>query len=275
MKKLILLITGVSLSLSLFAQNEVGSYKPNPVPHSKHRFIVVAHRGDHTLYPENTIEAYEQAIMAGADYIEIDLRTTKDGKLVSLHDASVNRMTNGKGSIKTLTLTEVSQLEIKYKDSVCHIPTFENILNLSRNRINLYIDFKDAAPGIVYQILKQHQMDKQVLIYINSADQFVKWRKVAPKIPLMVSMPDSVKSITEMQQFIERYHPDILDGDYSQYSNEMVAWLKAHNIPAWPDAQSPTEGPAVWQKAAVLGLLGLQTDNPETLIKYLKENGLR
>jgi len=73
------------------------AWQPNPVPKPRHRFTVIAHRGDHVNYPENTLAAYQQAIDDGADYAEIDLRTTKDGQLISLHNASVDQMTNGSG----------------------------------------------------------------------------------------------------------------------------------------------------------------------------------
>src|ERR1700710_2517630 len=92
--------------------------QPNPVPKPRHHFIVIAHRGDHVIFPENTLAGYAEAIKNGADYVEIDLRTTKDSGLVSMHDATVNRMTNGKGAVKDLTFNEVESLQVKSRDSV-------------------------------------------------------------------------------------------------------------------------------------------------------------
>jgi glycerophosphoryl diester phosphodiesterase len=83
------------LGLSLFFSLAIQAQTPNPAPKSSHRFLVSAHRGDHTHAPENTLRAYANAIGAGADYVEIDLRTTRDSVLVIMHDASVDRMTNG------------------------------------------------------------------------------------------------------------------------------------------------------------------------------------
>src|SRR3954465_14552087 len=105
------LLSAITLLLGL------GSFKPNPLPLSKHKFIVIAHRGDHVIYPENTLEAYKEAIKNEADYVEIDLRTTKDGELVSMHDGSINRMTDGKGQLKDFTLAELLQLKVKSKDT--------------------------------------------------------------------------------------------------------------------------------------------------------------
>ncbi|TWJ01582.1 glycerophosphoryl diester phosphodiesterase [Mucilaginibacter frigoritolerans] len=252
----------------------------NPVPKLKHKFIIVAHRGDHTHYPENTIEAYNQAIKDKADYIEIDLRTTADGKLVSLHDASVNRMTDGKGLVKDLTLDQIENLKVSVKNkpdttAIYHIPTFEQILKLCRNKIHIYIDFKEADATQTLNMLKQFHMEKQVLVYINKPSQITDWRKTDATMPLMVSLPDSVKSTESMRLFINQNRPDLLDGNYAEYDAQMVALANALGLPVWPDAQGPQEGPSVWDKAIEKGLRGLQTDNPPALAKYLKEKGLR
>ncbi|HVW95522.1 MAG TPA: glycerophosphodiester phosphodiesterase family protein [Mucilaginibacter sp.] len=251
----------------------------NPAPKARHRYIVVAHRGDHTVYPENTIEGYAAAIKDGADYIEIDLRTTSDGKLVSMHDATVNRMTDSVGLVKNFSLNEIEKLKVKPKgqsgETVYRVPTFEQILQLCRNKIYIYIDFKEADAAATLALLKKYQMQRQVLVYINKPSQLADWRKTDAAMPLMLSMPDSVKTPDGVKNFIAQYHPDILDGSYNTYSRAMVDYADSVNIPVWPDAQSRSEGPQVWENAIALGLKGLQTDNPPALIKYLEEKGLR
>jgi glycerophosphoryl diester phosphodiesterase len=266
------------ISLLYFLLPDTG-YQPNPVPKPRHKFIVVAHRGDHTLYPENTLQAYNQAIKDGADYIEIDVRATHDGQLVSLNDATVNRMTGSTGAIKDLTLKQIENLKIANKNktdtTVYRIPTFEQILKLCRNKIYIYIDFKDADATPTYKLLKQYHMEKQALVYINKASQVPDWRKTDPSMPLMVSLPDSAKNITSMKNFINQYQPDVLDGNFSEYNGEMVAAAQNMKLTVWPDVQSATEGPLTWDKATALGFKGLQTDNPPALIKYLEQKGLR
>ncbi|EHQ25874.1 glycerophosphoryl diester phosphodiesterase [Mucilaginibacter paludis DSM 18603] len=253
------------------------NYTANPIPAPRHRFTVIAHRGDHVLFPENTLAAYEQAIKHGADYVEIDLRTTKDGELVSLHDARIDRMTNDTGMVKNKMLADIEKLSIKTKDKTLnlHIPTFKQILALCKNKIYIYIDFKEADPAVVYPLLKQYGMEKQVLVYINKPEQFTQWRAVAPQMPLMLSLPDDVKDSVTLMRFMDQYHPDVLDGDFKQYNNELVAWAKKHHLPAWPDGQSGAEGPEVWDMAVARGLTGLQTDHPEAFINYLTQKGLR
>jgi glycerophosphoryl diester phosphodiesterase len=269
-------VTGLAQAPAL-SKTQQTDYVPNPVPVPRHQFIVIAHRGDHVANPENTLPAYAQAIKAGADYVEIDLRTTKDGRLVSLHNESVDRMTNGKGLVKDLSLAEIKKLKINSKDQAQNltIPTFEEILELCKNKIYIYIDFKEADPLAAYTVLKRFGMEKQVLVYINKPEQFTQWRIAAPKMPLMLSLPDETKDSAGLITFINQTHPDILDGDFKQYNTHLVATANSHHVPVWPDGQSGAEGPAVWDEAIAKGLMGLQSDNPEALINYLKQKGLR
>ena len=58
--------------------------------------VAIAHRGEHLHHPENTLPAYREAIRVGADFFELDVRTTADGKLVLSHDGAVSRRTNGR-----------------------------------------------------------------------------------------------------------------------------------------------------------------------------------
>lgn len=248
------------------------------LPKSKHKFIVIAHRGDHVEAPENTLAAYENAIKHEVDYVEIDLRTTKDSLLVIMHDATVDRMTNGKGKISSLTYAEVQQLKVwdKTKDSstTYAIPTFEDVLKTCKNKIHIYLDFKDASVLQSYNMIKQYGMEKQVIVYINSPLQYKEWRRVAPSMPLMVSLPNNIKTADALNTFLAATPVALLDGDYSDYTPEMVQAAATAGVPAWPDIQSPGEANN-WDKALELGFKGLQTDHPAALVSYLKKKGLR
>jgi glycerophosphoryl diester phosphodiesterase len=255
-----------------------GTYKPNPVPVSKHQFIVISHRGDHVIYPENTIEAYKEAIKNEADYIEIDLRTTRDSQLVSMHDATVNRVTTAKGLVADFTINDLLSLKIESNDTASaqtySIPTFAAILKLCKNKMNIYLDFKAADAAAAYKMIKKYGMEKQVLVYINSYAQLAGWRKVAPHMPLMLSLPNNIKDIEGMKYFVEKNQPDLLDGDWKQYTPEMVKYAQEVGLPVWPDIQSAGEA-ADWGNALQKGFKGLQTDHPAALIAFLKVNKLR
>ncbi|MFB9844802.1 glycerophosphodiester phosphodiesterase family protein [Mucilaginibacter ginsenosidivorans] len=271
MKKLVLI-------LLVYAALEPAYAQPNPPPPARHSFIVISHRGDHVKCPENTLAGYAEAIKNEADYIEIDLRTTKDGELVSMHDGTVNRMTEGKGNVKDLTLAEMEQLHVKSKDSldkdIYRVPTFKQILGLCKDKIYIYIDYKNADAAVTYAMLKEYGMEKQVLVYINNPQQFVDWRKIAPGMPLMVSMPGNVKDEAGMKAFIDKVKPDILDGGWKEYTPAMVASARAMGLTVWPDIQSANESQN-WDEALAKGFNGLQTDHPADLVRFLKSKGLR
>src|SRR6266700_5324242 len=77
--------------------------------------VAISHRGEHLRRPENTIPAFEEAIRVGADFIEVDVRTTSDGKLVLSHDGNVDRRTNSKGEVSKMTFDEVRALDAGIK----------------------------------------------------------------------------------------------------------------------------------------------------------------
>lgn len=250
-----------------------------PLPPVKHRFIVVAHRGDHTQAPENTLAAYSNTIKAGADYVEIDLRTTADSQLVIMHDASVDRMTTGKGLIRDMTYDSLRRLKVrdtKHPEwGEFDIPTFSQVLQLCRDRIYIYLDFKNADPAVAYKEIERYGMEKQVVVYINAPQQFNSWRKTAPSMPLMVSLPGTVRDTAALKDFLDKYHPDILDGGFDTYTPEMVRIATDRGYLVLPDIQGPNEGPALWDQAIQKGIKALQTDHPGELIHYLAEKNLR
>ena len=261
------------------SQTNVVDGQKAPIPKSKNAFVVISHRGNHVAAQENTLAAFQNAINVGADYVEIDLRTSKDSQLVIMHDATVNRMTNGIGKVSDLSWAELKQLKVIEKNHPewpeQSIPLFSEVLKLCKGKINIYLDFKNADVNASYQALKKAGMQHSVIVYINAAHQLVEWKRIAPQIPLMVSLPDSVQSAAQLNSFLDQYKIHLLDGSYKEYTVEMVNAAKAKNIPVWPDIQSATEGPEQWKKAINLGFTGLQTDHPEAMVNYLKNKKRR
>src|SRR5262245_36006639 len=72
---------------------------------------IVAHRGAKNIAPENTIAAFDAAADIGANYVELDVRPTKDGEIILMHDRTVDRTTNGKGEVTDFTLAEIRRLD--------------------------------------------------------------------------------------------------------------------------------------------------------------------
>jgi glycerophosphoryl diester phosphodiesterase len=103
------------------------------------RVVAISHRGEHLERPENTIPVFREAIRVGADFIEVDVQTTADGKLVLSHDATVDRCTDGKGRIGAMPFDQVEALDAGVKKGAqfagTKIPTFDEVLDLARGKI--------------------------------------------------------------------------------------------------------------------------------------------
>jgi glycerophosphoryl diester phosphodiesterase len=109
--------------------------------------LIVAHRGASAREAENTIPAFEAAIAAGADAVELDVRITADGTAVVMHDPDVARTTNGGGFVRDLHLSEVKRLRIPTADgSATEVPTLEEALACLSGRCGVAIEIKNI-PG--------------------------------------------------------------------------------------------------------------------------------
>lgn len=242
------------------------------LPANRYPVVVIAHRGNHVEVPENTLAACQEAIRVGADYVEVDLRTTKDGKMVLLHDAKVDRTTDGQGALSELTWKQVKQLRVKSKDGKEYrIPTFEEILKLCKGKINVYLDFKNADIPKTWALIRKTNMEKQVIVYLNREGHYQAWKSTAPNLPLMTSLPEKYMTSDGLKDFLVGLRVQVLD---NLKTTELVEEARKHGVDVWLDVQSPIEGPASWEGALQKGISGLQTDHPEVLIRYLKTQKL-
>ena len=112
--------------------------------------MVVAHRGASVEQPENTIDAFEAAIDAGADAVEFDVRMTADGVPVVMHDPDVSRTTDGTGLVAELTLSDIRRLRIAVPGGgAAGVPTLEEALECLAGRAAADIEIKNLSwePG--------------------------------------------------------------------------------------------------------------------------------
>ena len=111
--------------------------------------VNVAHRGASGNYPENTLRAFQMALDIGVDEIELDLRATRDGHLVVMHDATVDRTTDGTGAVGELTLAEIKALDAgrvfgeRFRGE--RVPTWEEALDLIQGKVRLNVHLKEGG----------------------------------------------------------------------------------------------------------------------------------
>jgi len=126
------------------------------------KVLIIAHRGASAYEPENTLRSVKKALELGADMIEVDVHASRDGHMVVMHDAVVDRTTNGKGYVKDMTLKELKKLNAGLGE---HVPTLQEVSELIRGKAQLVVEIK--VPEIekkVLEILKENELDRWALI---------------------------------------------------------------------------------------------------------------
>jgi len=236
------------------------------------RLIIIAHRGDHTEAPENTLKAFSDAITTGVDYVEVDVRSTRDGELVVMHDATVDRMTSGHGKVSELTWDELQQLTVVNKDHPEYgqykIPSFTEVLKLCKGKIGIYLDFKDGNVAKAWQLIREYGMSRTIVVYLNAEQHLGEWKAHAPEVPLIASLPDSVKDAGAYIKFHRVAGVQIVDGRYADYTSTFVHDINKNGQSVWLDVQEPGENEASWSKVLALGVQGMQTDHPREMVRW-------
>jgi glycerophosphoryl diester phosphodiesterase len=253
-----------------------GTLAAGELPAVRHATVVIAHRGEHYHHQENTVEAIDAAVAAGADFTEMDVRRTRDGRYVLMHDATVDRMTQGHGRVADLTWAELSVLVVSDRRLSgvvpSRIPLFEEALRTCRGRIFIYLDFKAGDRREVAALVKAAEMERQVMVY-DGAEGIVEWRSVAPELAVMTSLTkEATRNQVGFREFVAKYRPQAVD-DLPVPSVFPIA--EELGLKVWPDIQRPQEDPKYWETIWKQGVRGFQTDHPAELVRWLESTNRR
>ncbi|KOG51640.1 MULTISPECIES: glycerophosphodiester phosphodiesterase family protein [Streptomyces] len=115
-------------------------------------FLTIGHRGVMGVEPENTLRSYLRAERCGMDVIALDLRLSKDGALVAVHDPEVDRTTDGSGAVADLTLAELRELDAGQGE---HVPVLEEVLDAVRVPLQAFVHDLATAPVLAELILRR------------------------------------------------------------------------------------------------------------------------
>ncbi len=245
-----------------------------PVSAAARHVVVIAHRGEHLHHPENTMPAFEEAVRLGADYIEVDVRTTADGKLVLSHDSTVDRCTDGKGEIASMTFAQIRALDAGIKKGPefagTRVPAFDEVLDYARGRINIYVDVKQAAARDLVDHIVGYGMAGHVVIYSGRLSREI--QEIDPELKIM---PEAVNAEV-VKRIIPELHPKVIAFGASDWKPEVIRLAKDSGAELYVDRQGgTTDNPAGWQAAIDAGAGGIQTDRPGELVTYLRAKGYR
>jgi len=166
--------------------------------------IRISHRGGMALYPENTLEAFHSSVENhNVEMLEMDLQITKDDKVIVLHDDSIDRTTNGSGSVIDLSYKEISEFDAGYnfidekgkfsfRDQGIRVPLFEEVLKQLPNSY-LNIELKGNNPTLVEKtrlLITNFNADHKILIGSANYLQNKRVHKHFPNCGYYLSRPD-------------------------------------------------------------------------------------
>ncbi len=245
-----------------------------PAAAQTRRVVAISHRGEHLQRPENTIPAFLEAIRVGADFIEVDVRTTADGKLVLSHDDTVDRCTDGTGKVGSMTFDRIEALDGGIKKSPeykgTRIPTFDEVLDLARGKIGIYVDIKSATAQDLVSHIDGHGMTDHVVMYCgpNLCKQI---QSLNPKLAVM---PES-NTVEHTRMLVDLLHPRVIAFGQGDFKREIIAVSKEAKAEVYVDVMGPTDAPEGWQAAIDAGADGLQSDRPGPLVEFLRAKGYK
>lgn len=138
-------------------------------------YIISGHRGSHISgYPENAIETFAHVLTGTPAFFEIDPRLTKDSVIVLMHDATLDRTTNGTGLLKDYTWEELKQLRLKDaagKLTNFRIPSLQEAIDWARNKTILNLDKKDVPLQMIASLIRKNNADAFVMVTVHNAKE--------------------------------------------------------------------------------------------------------
>ena len=211
-------------------------YKPPDVlpPDSSvltnHNIKVVVHRGAAYLAPENTFASAAACIRLGVDYVEIDVRKSFDGVHYILHDETLDRTTNGRGSIFLHFSKYIDQLDAgswfgeQFKGEP--VPRLDTYLKWIKGKSKVYIHVKKANLNKVVHLIRDLDMIEETFFYINDDNMVRELNKLAPDFTNKMR----TFSLDELKQAIDKFDTDMIECGLENLTPEMVSLCQQHGI---------------------------------------------
>lgn len=230
--------------------------------------IVIAHRGASAYAPENTEAAFDLGVEMGSDAIETDLRATRDGVIVLLHDARVDRTTDGHGDVADLSWEAVQSLDAgawKHpRFAGQRIPTLAWFLDRYGKRLPLYLEIK--APGIEEQavaMVRERRLLDQVVFTSFNLDAVASVGRLAP-VRTCWLVRDWTPNEEALARSADLYEVSVNAG---RVDSVLVAQIQATglNVRAWGLRDDD-----LMRRAVAAGVAGATVDFPDRLIQLVR-----
>lgn len=258
--------------------------------------LVVSHRGDWRNAPENSLQAFKNCIKMGVDMIEIDLKMTKDGHLILMHDETIDRTTDGSGRPSDYTLEEIRKFHLKNGLGIVTrhvIPTFEEVLKLCKGKILINVDKGYDYFKEVYKLTEQSGTTKQVVIKSSFPLSKIK-KENGDVLEKVIYMPiinlDQPGAAERVDEYL-RISPSAIECCFQSFTPEvsrLLEKIRNSSTKIWinslwaslnaghDDDLAVEEGKKdeAWGWIILQGATLIQTDRPKDLLDYLKYKDL-
>ncbi len=256
--------------------------------------IVVAHRGDWRNAPENSLQAIENCIKMGVDMVEIDVRETKDGKLILMHDETIDRTTTGTGKVTDLTWEYLQTLYLR--DGIGHktphrIPTLKEALELCKGKILVNLDKSYPIFDKCFKVVEETDTKQQVVIkgaipYEQVKEEFGTYLDKVFFMPIVRLNHPNSKSI--VNDYLNQLQPVAFEFTVPQDTIKMIEYFDDIRIQGssvsvnslWPrhngghDDEKAALHPSVYDWFIENHIDIIQTDRPQLLLDYLRKKNL-
>jgi glycerophosphoryl diester phosphodiesterase len=296
--KSLLLAAGLLLTFPALAQQPVQAIIRTMKDPATKQVIVVAHRADWRREPENSIPAIEAAIKMGVDMVEIDLKKSKDGVLLLMHDETLDRTTTGHGKPADYTWAELQKLTLKNEHggpTRLRIPTFEQCMLAAKGRVMVNVDKGYDYYQEAYDVLEKtgtvdHAVIKSYEPYavVKAAHGNLLSSKLLYMPIIGLGKPGATASIREYEQQLRpvAYELNFASDTALTHSNYQTIpktgsklWFNSlwasqnagHDDERSVEENQPADG---WGWLLAHGATIIQTDRPAELIAYLRARQL-
>lgn len=227
------------------------------------------HRGASRYAPENTLPAFEKVIRLGADFVEFDVRTTRDGEFYLLHDSTLDRQTDGRGLIANAPGSVIASLSAGAKFgrpfAALGLPTLDDFLKTVEGKVDLYFDAKAIAPEASAEAVERHHLAGRTVVY-QSPDYLLRIQAINPRIRALLRLG----AAGELDALAARLKSYAVDVPWSILSKDLIARCHARGILVFSDALGAHERIEDYLQAMDWGIDLIQTDYPLRLMRAIE-----
>ncbi|MEW6200635.1 MAG: glycerophosphodiester phosphodiesterase family protein [bacterium] len=236
---------------------------------SENTVKIIAHRGVKKFAPENTLPAIQKAIGMGIDYVEIDIRETRDGEIVLMHNSTVDATTNGGGAVSEMTLEDIKKLDagVKFSEKFkgTQVPTMREAFAIMQGKIGGYIDFKAGSPEKVVRIVEEFKMEDDVVVY-GGIDRLLEVQKHNKRIKVM----PGIDNINQLKLLMKSMDLKVVETSIDIVTKEYMAFANESGIMVFMDILGLSDNRTGMKRALKLKPYAIQTDHPDILLKVLQ-----